>query len=76
MYVDYVDLFWISRKVVELLWICCTPCCTANPQQIEKVEFAQQKQQKSENNHRALNTLFGLNELEYCLLINTYVFCS
>jgi hypothetical protein len=28
-----------SRKVVDLLWICCTTCCTTNPQQIEQVEF-------------------------------------
>jgi hypothetical protein len=44
-----VDLLWICRKVVDLsksrrkvvdlLWICCTACCTANPQQIEQVEF-------------------------------------
>ena len=23
----------------DLLWICCTTCCTTNPQQIEVVEF-------------------------------------
>jgi hypothetical protein len=28
-----VDLF------ANLLWICCTSCCTTDPQQIEQVEF-------------------------------------
>jgi hypothetical protein len=32
-------MFWICRKAVDLLGICCTTCCTANPQQIEQVEF-------------------------------------
>jgi len=27
---------WAS---VKMLWICCTTCCTTNPQQIELIEF-------------------------------------
>ena len=28
------------QDVVDLLWICCTACCTTNPQQISPMEFA------------------------------------
>jgi hypothetical protein len=39
----FVEKLWICRKVIEKLWICCgfvvKLCCTANPQQIEQMEF-------------------------------------
>jgi hypothetical protein len=56
-----VDLLWICRKAVDLLWICRKAvdllwvCCTANPQQIEQVEF--------ELNHLIRQFLSKLNEI-------------
>jgi hypothetical protein len=32
----------------NLLWICCTTCCTTNPQQIEQVEFKLYEQDEAD----------------------------
>jgi len=39
---DYTESFRCLKPKLhytDLLWICCTACCTTNPQQIRIVEF-------------------------------------
>jgi hypothetical protein len=37
----HVEMLWICCGLVEKLWICYGFSCTANPQQIEQMEFEQ-----------------------------------